>query len=244
MPVFERSASTELEVVDQWDRGFGWLAHPDEDGRRASHAIEGDDGVWLFDPLAAPGIHDRIADLGPVQGVVLQSSFHARDADRFAARHDVPVYLPTWMERPTDDLEARTERVAAPPGEWTELADSGISLRTVDSPVVWRESIAYQHATDTLRVADLLSPTPEFRMGDERLGCYLLHRLAPPRAAFEDVEPDRILFGHGTGITEDAPAALDATLADARRHLPRALVFQLPHQVLAIVSAVRDELGS
>lgn len=243
MPVFDRSPSDDVEVIDQWDGGFGWLAHPDEAGKRASHALRGDEGVWLFDPLNAPDVYRRISDFGTVRGVVLMSSFHARDADQFADRYDVPVYLPTWMERPTDELDAPIERYEAPPGEWTELAGSGISVRTVDSSFVWRELIAYHHAEKTLRVPDILSPVPEFRMADERVGCYLLHRIAPPRQAFEDVEPERLLFGHGEGISEDAAAALDTTLADARGYLPRALVFQLPHQLNAIGSAIRDEFS-
>lgn len=244
MPVFDRTDSTEVEVIDQWDGGFGWIAHPHEDGRRASHALGGDDGVWIFDPLEAPGIYRRITELGTVEGVVLLSSFHCRDANRFADYYDVPVYLPSWMDRPTDEVGVPIERYEAPPGTWTELAASGISVRTIDSSVVWRETIAYHHAQRTLRVPDLLSPLPEFRMGDEQVGCYLLHRLSPPRDAFADIDPDRILFGHGEGISEDAEETLDATLAEARRYLPRAMIFQLPHQLVAIGSAVRDELRS
>jgi hypothetical protein len=244
MPVFDRSASTEVKIIDQWEEGFGWIAHPEEDGKRTSHAIRGDDGVWVFDPLDAPEIYQKISDLGTVKGVVLLSSFHGRNASQFANHFEVPVYLPTWMERPTDELTAPMERYEAPPDEWTELAESDILLRTVDSPVVWREVVAYHRSEKTLRVPDLLSPVPEFRVGDERVGCYLLHRIAPPRQFFADIEPDRILFGHGEGISEDAESVLDTTLANARRYLPRALVFQLPHQVLAIGSAVYDEFGS
>lgn len=244
MPVFDRSTSTEAEIIDQWDGGFGWIAHPDEDGRRASHALRANDGVWIFDPLEAPEVYQRIAELGTVKGVVLLSSFHCRDTNQFADRYDVPVYLPSWMNRPTDEIEVPIKRYEAPPGEWTELAESGVSVRTIDSSFWWRETIAYHHTDGTLRVPDLLSPIPEFRMGDEQIGCYLFHRLSPPRNAFSDIDPDRILFGHGEGISEDCKETLDTTLTNARGYLPHALVFQLPHHLLAIGSAVRDELHS
>ena len=172
------------------------------------------------------------------------SSFHARDADEFATRYDVPVCLPRWMDRPTDELDAPVERYDAPAGEWSDVGESGFLVRTVDSPVVWREAVAYRPADGTLRVPDLLSPLPAFRVGDERLSCYFLHRLFPPRGTFADVEPDRILFGHGEAVTEDATAALESTLADSRRHLPRALVFQAPHQLRAAVSVLRDDFRS
>jgi len=43
--------------------------------------------------------------------------FHARDADVFAERYDVPVYLPTWMDRVAEKVEARMERYSSRPGE-------------------------------------------------------------------------------------------------------------------------------
>ena len=44
MPIFDRTESKNHQVIDRWDGGIGWIAHPDEDSRRASHAVVGDNG--------------------------------------------------------------------------------------------------------------------------------------------------------------------------------------------------------
>lgn len=239
MPMYERSASSGIEIVDRWPDGIGWMAHPEESAQRTSHAIRGQDGVWVFDPLDGPGVEERLNDLGDVAGVAVLSSHHSRDSAVFAARHDVAVHLPSWMDDAAAKIDAPIERYDAPPGEWVELGASGISVRTVDPATAWREAIAYRRADGTLRVPDMLSTVPDMTVKDERLGCYLFHRFAPPRAAFADVDPERILVGHGEGIAQDAPEALESALDDARRYLPRALVTQAPTQIRGILGALR-----
>ncbi|WP_255149046.1 hypothetical protein [Halorarius halobius] len=240
MPMYERSASTEIEVIDRWDGGFGWLAHPEERATRASHAIRGEDGVWVFDPLDGPAVDDHLAELGEVAGVAVLSNFHGRDAAAFADRHGVSVHLASWMDRVAEQVDAPVERYDAPTGEWVPLADSGISVRTVDPTTGWREMVAYRAADGTLRVPDMVSSTSEMTVADERLGCYFAHRFAPPKDAFADVDPERVLLGHGRGISENAAEALDAALDDARRNLPRAVVSQAPTQIRGVVAAMLD----
>lgn len=229
-----------MAVIDEWADGFGWLAHPEEPARRASHAVRGDDGVWVFDPLDAPGVDERLADLGEVAGVAVLSNYHARDAGAVADPHDVAVHLPAWMDRVAERVDTPTERYDAPSGEWVDLGDSEIRVRTLDPTTAWTEAIAYQPASGTLRIPDMVTTVPAITVGDERLVCYLFHRLAPPRAAFADLDPERVLVGHGEGVADDAGAALQYTLENARRNLPRALVSQAPLQIRGIVDALRD----
>lgn len=236
--MYDRSHSSEIEVIDQWENGVGWMAHPHEGAQRASHAIRGEDGVWVFDPLDGPGVQNYIDELGTVAGVTVLSSHHSRDAARFAERYDVSVRLPTWMDGVAARVEAPVEEFTAPPGEWVELGNSGISVRTVDPRTAWPEMIAYQRSSGTLRVPDMLSTVPEMTVKNERLGCYLFHRLAPPKEPFADIAPERILVGHGTGISEDAAPALTSALDNARRHFPRALVSQAPTQIRGIIGAL------
>jgi len=93
MPIYDRCPASEYEVVDRLDDGIGWLAHPNETGRRTSHAVVGENGsVWLIDPIDAPGIDKELSTLGDVSGVILCSNYHVRDADVFAACHDVHLY--------------------------------------------------------------------------------------------------------------------------------------------------------
>ncbi len=166
---------------------------------------------------------DRIDELGTVAGVALVSNTHSRDAAAFAERYDVPVHIPTWMDRAAGNVDAPIKRCSSPTGDWVDLGSSGIKIRTVDPLTAWTEAIPYRPADKTLYVPDMLSTVPEMTVGDERLGCYFFHRFAPPRDVFIDVAPERILFGHGEGIFRDASAELESALDNARRNLPRGL---------------------
>ncbi|MDY7082469.1 MAG: hypothetical protein SXQ77_08725, partial [Halobacteria archaeon] len=100
MPVYDRSEPTEYEEIDRWEtgngsvKGVGWIAHPDEDGRRASHAVLGDydgndnddeAGVWLIDPIDAPGVDDLIGEFDEsIEGIAVLSSWHTRDSATFS----------------------------------------------------------------------------------------------------------------------------------------------------------------
>jgi hypothetical protein len=112
MPAKITEYATEYEEVDRWDGGVGWIAHPDEFMQRASHTLKTDDGVWLIDPIDAEGVDELVAEYGEVAGVVLLSNYHTRDADVFADRHGVSVYLPEAMEGIEEDIDATVERVA------------------------------------------------------------------------------------------------------------------------------------
>lgn len=233
MTMYERDSSARPLVVDEWDAGLGWIAHPDEDSRRASHAVLGDDGVWVFDPLDGPGVDPLISSLGDVAGVAVLSNYHSRDAATFADRYDVPVTVPQWFDGVADSLDVPVDRVTG------DLGGSGFSLRRADPLPTWREAIAWRESDQTLYTADLLSALPLYRVGDERLAPYLLCRLNPPASILDDVTPDRIICGHGTGVFEDADEALDDSLATARRGFPRALFENGPEQFRALLGAIQ-----
>lgn len=44
MPIYDWQSSSKYEIVDRYEAGLGWLAHPNEAGRRMSHAVIGVDG--------------------------------------------------------------------------------------------------------------------------------------------------------------------------------------------------------
>ncbi|MFC7082374.1 hypothetical protein [Halorussus caseinilyticus] len=178
---------------------------------------------------------DELAtELGDVAGVVVLSNYHARDAGRIARRHDVPVYLPASMTRVGERVAAPVERCAA------TLGDSGFRVRTRTPLPGWREAVAYRPADGTLYVPDLLGTAPVYRVGDERLGVYLLRRPVPPRDLLGGLEPERLLFGHGRGVFEDAADALSGALDRARTGFPRALLTSGPTQIRALVGAIRE----
>lgn len=232
MVIYDRSPSTAVRIVDAFDGGFGWLAHPDETGMRASHALVGaEGGVWVFDPLEAPGIDEEIDSLGDVAGVVVCSAYHARDADRFARRFDVPVYVPRWIDRVTGRMESPLERFHGP------LGASGFRVREANPLPGWSEAIVYRRSDGTLYVPDLLGTAPPYLAGDERLAVYLFCRPVVPTGVFEGIAPERILVGHGTGVFADAASALAEALGSARRRFPRALL-EGGSQLRALVDAL------
>lgn len=242
MTIYDRGESTAFREIDRWENGFGWLAHPNESGRRASHAIRGDDGIWLVDPLWAPGVAERIDDIGAVAGVVVCFNWHARDVDRFADHYDVPVFVPEWLDRVEERTRAPVVRFAETVG------DSGFEVRRYEPVPGWSEAFAYREADGTLYVPEALGTAPSYVVGDERIGAGIVPRLVPPRTHLGDLEPERILVGHGAGIgftdgppepgPMDAARALEHALAVSRRRLPRALRANGAVQFRSMLSAV------
>lgn len=231
MPMYNRDYPTDYEIIDRWDSGIGWLAHPDEDAVRASHAVIGDNGdVWVIDPIDAPGVDDVLAELGTgeVAGVAVLTDLHTRDAGAIANRHGVPVYLPQWMDRAAERIDAPVERYAG------TLGKSGFQVSACK-----HETIAYRESDRTLCVADLLGTASFYTVDDERIGVFLPARVFPPRE-MDDFDPERILVGHGTGIFEDAAAALTDAIMGARKRFPKALLTNGRTQLHATIAAIRD----
>ena len=200
----------EPAIVDEFDAGFGWIAHPEETMQRACHAVDFGDGVWIVDPVDAPGIDEKIEALGPVKGVAILLDRHERDTAAFANRFDVPVYRPPYVERAFD---APVELLGATlPGEDVEVR------RVLDWPG-WSEAALFDG--ETLVLADVLGTVSYFKAGQERLGVHPMVRLAPPRT-LRELSPERVLVGHGAGIHEDATRELRRAIDAGRRGLPRA----------------------
>jgi len=221
-----KGGHADLREIDRWDGGLGWIAYPDERMQRASHALRTDDGVWVIDPVDAPGVDDLLADLGEVTGVALCLDRHTRDAAAVARRHDVPVSIPEWMDGVASKLDAPVERFGH------ELGDSGYRVRRVRDASLppWQEAALYDG--ETLLVAEAVGTASFFRAGDERLGVHPMLRPIPPRDALDDPTPERVLVGHGEGVFDDATAALRNALGGARRRLPAAYAKMVREMVL------------
>jgi len=197
-------------AFETFEGGLTWIAHPEEGMERASHALDTDEGIWLVDPVDTEGLDARLADRGGVAGVVVLLDRHARDAAELARRHDVPVTRPPGVER---DFDAPTEDVTGGlPGTGFEF------LAVIDWPG-WHEVALWDGGT--LVVPEALGTNAFSRAGGERLGLNPVARIAPPKH-LADLEPDRLLVGHGRPVLDDAPAAIRDALANARRRLPRA----------------------
>ena len=231
--MYDRQQSAGYERIDEWDRGFGWFAHPEEEGMRTSHAFLFDDGVWIVDPLDAPGIDEPIAALGEVVGVTVCSSMHARDADMFAKRYDVPVYIPEGMGRVSDRLDAQITRYQ------DDFPDGGVTVIHRNPFPGFEEANLYHETTRTLYIGDSLGTTPWHTIGDETVGAQAILRLFPPKGLL-GITPERIFCGHGLGIDTDADCGLEDTVMAGRKRAPRALVSNLSPAIRAAIASLRD----
>lgn len=235
MGVYERDSATGYKEIDRWNDGVGWIAHPNETGERASHALKGDNGVWLIDPVDAPGVDELVAEFGSVAGVAVLSSHHARDAGTIANRHGVKVHIPRWMDRVEAHVEASVER------EGDLLSNSGFDITRVNPLSIYRGAIAYRERDGTLIIPDLLSSGSGYPVEDERMGVLLALRLTPPKDVFRGMEPQRILFGHGEGIFENTSEALTTALSGSRKQYPKALRENFLTNLRLGVAAFKDE---
>lgn len=120
------------------------------------------------------------------------------------------------------------------------LADAGFATVNLEPLGLYRETIAYREADGTLLVPDDLTTAPGTMVAGERVGMVIPQRLAPPREPFTGLTSERILFGHGAGIFEDASSALRESLAGARRRLPRALVSHLGTDLRRFLAVLRN----
>ncbi|MFW5911553.1 MAG: hypothetical protein ACOCQV_02335 [Halolamina sp.] len=205
-----------LEVVDRWAGGISWTLSAEVGGmHRTSHAIETEAGVWVIDPVDAPGLDDELASLGEVVGVTLLLDRHKRDAAAVAERHGVPVSLPVQLRNVEDDVDVETETYSH------ALPDTGFQTITVVDNRLWHEVALHDPDLGTLIVPEAVGTAAFFRTGDERLGVHPALRLFPPRKPLGGLSPDRILVGHGPGVFDGATTALRTALAGSRRRAPR-----------------------
>ena len=229
MPVKGTGLGSFVEI-DAFDGGVGWLAHPEETMERAGHALfEGGD-VWLVDPVDAEGLDDRLDERGRVRGVVVLYNYHRRDASAIAARHGVPVLLPAGMTALSDaDVAAPVRRFEG------RLGDTGYFLRPVTRNRVWQEWALFDG--ETLVVAESVGTAPYFLAPGERLGVSLARRPVPPGETLADVEPARVICGHGEGVATDAAGELRRALEGARRTAPRMYLRHWPTLARTMLSA-------
>lgn len=211
MPMKGSDPAADWREIDSFDRGVGWIAYPDEEMQRASHALLKDGEVWLIDPVDVPGLDDFLADLGPVAGVAVLLDRHKRDAARIANRHEVPVVLPRSLRAIRDDFDAPVEVTAGPIAGFRQI--------TVLKNRFWREVALFDPDEKTLVVPEAVGTVDYFLAPGESLGVHPMLRAFPPRDALGNLDPDRILVAHGEGIETDATGRLAEALRGSRSRM-------------------------
>jgi hypothetical protein len=208
MPI-KASGDAEMEVVDRFDDGVGWIAHPEETMQRASHAVVSDGELWVLDPVDAEGVDELLAEFGEVAGVVTLLDRHKRDCAAIANRHDVPVFVPEWMNGVANALDAPTERFGG------QLADFRVDA-LVDNPL-WQEAVLYDG--ETLVVPEALGTVDYFRASSESLGVHPMLRMIPPRS-LREYDAERLLVGHGPGVFEGVNEHIRTAIKGSRSKAP------------------------
>jgi hypothetical protein len=205
--------ATDWREIDRYEGGAGWIAYPDEAMQRASHAFVADGDAWLVDPVDAEGIDEFLADLGEVAGVVILLDRHKRDSAALATRHDVSVWIPSFMDDVAEDVAAPIERFRH------DLGDTGFAAHEVVDNRLWQEALLYDEDGGTLIVPEAVGTTEYFRTGTNRLGVHPALRLTPP-SKLKRLSPERLLVGHGEGIHDGATEALHDAVDGARGRTP------------------------
>lgn len=199
--------------IDRWGHGVGWIAHPEEMMERASHILEADGGSWIIDPVDTKGIDDLVGEFGEVEGVVILLDRHKRDSAAVANRHDVPVYVPSFMDGVAPELDAPVKEFKE------ELGDTGYSLHKVVNNRFWQEAALYSESTGALYVPEAVGTVDYFRTSGEELGVHPMLRLKPPKT-FRLFRPNRIMVGHGEGVSKEATAKLRKAIDGSRKRAP------------------------
>lgn len=200
------SGDDDLAVIDRFEGGVGWIAHPGETMRRASHAVEGEGGLWIVDPVDAPGLDDVLSEYADPAGVVVLLDRHTRDAAAVANRHDVAVHVPGWMRGVAEGIDAPIERF-----------DRGVGgfrcSKLIDNPL-WREATLFDG--ETLLVPEALGTVSYFTAPGEAVGVHPMLRVTPPKR-LGDYDPERLLVGHGEGLDGAVGTAIRRATERSRR---------------------------
>src|SRR5262249_34669763 len=144
---------------------------------------------------------DRALGLGVPAGVIQLLDRHDRDCAALATRLGVPHVV-------APDTPAGSPFEVVPVMRWRH----------------WTESALWWPERHTLGGADAVGTNPVFTGGVAALGVHMLLRLRPPRY-LAALDPDRILVGHGAGLTGTGAAEeLRDAISTSRRRLPGVLV--------------------
>jgi hypothetical protein len=191
---------------DELEFSFGWFVEGDALAR-TGHALAVGGRVWLLDPFEAPGVEERVRELGEPAGVIQLLDRHARDSAALAQRLGVPHHTVPFGPAPAVPFQL---------------------LPVVDRRF-WREAVLWWPERWLLACGDALGTVGYFRAPGEELGVHPLLRLRPPRWLAQ-LEPQHVLCGHGAGIHGPGTAqAVRDALARARRRLPAAWLGVLRH---------------
>ena len=156
--------------------------------------------MWLVDALDGDGVEERVRAAGEPAGVIQLLDRHARDCAALAARLGVPHHVV-----PREPLGPFA---FVPVMRWRK----------------WQEVALWWADAKVLVCADALGTVGYFRATGEEVGVHPLLRMSKPPRRLAALPAERVLVGHGTGVTTTGGADVRRAVRTARRGLPSALV--------------------
>jgi len=162
-------------------------------------------GTIVIDPIALTDLAEQeLNKRGPIESIILTNANHLRAAISFHERHAAPIFAATELSKEVPDAQAVNNATAIH------------SLRIIGLDGAARGELAVHDPRDggSVIIGDALinfdpygfTVLPRKYCLNQKVMIRSLHRLL-------DLEFQRLLFAHGTPITERAPERLQSLLA-------------------------------
>lgn len=183
---------------------WSWSVDDDRiDFVSTAHAVAGDDGVVLIDPL--PLAPDALAQLGDVTAICLTAGTHQRSAWRYRRELGVQVYAPALSRQIEEEPDER----------YADGDELPAGLRAVFTPGAGTTQHTFLLAREggVAFVPDLLTHLPE--RGLRIVWDQYMHDPAEARRSIRkllDLPFSVLCLDHGEPLTDDAHAAIRALL--------------------------------
>lgn len=170
----------------------------------SAHAIRGDDGTVLIDPL--PLAKDTLAALGEVVAICLTTSAHQRSSWRLRRELGAPVWAPQAVKEVDEEPDERYVEGDVLPGGLEALFTPGAGTA--------QHSLLLGRGGGVLFTPDLFVHAPGGSLGFVP-GEYM-HDLAQAHRTAEQLlgrDFAVLCTGHGVPVTDDPKGAIRAALA-------------------------------
>ncbi len=171
----------------------------------SAHAVRGDDGVVLIDPL--PLAEEPFDALGDVTAICLTTSSHQRSAWRLRRELGVRVWAPSGLKESEEEADETYEEGDSLPGGLRPVFSPGPGTRQ-HSLLLERDGGVLFTSDLFLNAGDGLALVPAEYMHDPEQARSTAERLL-------DLDFAVLCTGHGLPVTDDPKAAIRAALAAA-----------------------------
>lgn len=182
-----------------------WTIHDERiDFTSSAHAIVGDEGTVLVDPL--PLAPESLGGLGDVQAICLTAGTHQRSSWRYRRELEAPVYAPALSRLIDEEPDVRY-------GDGDELP---AGLRAVFTPGggTTQHTFVLKRDGGVAFVPDLLVNPPGGAV--ELVSARYMHDPAEARRSLEkllDLRFSVLCLDHGVPVLDDPKGAIRALLA-------------------------------